>query len=305
FCVVANSAAVACPVVPVAGCDIVVGTGHFDAAFAGDGSDCSRCGREDGVWPVRIRLHLEICFFDCRDWRVIAAVEPDKKAGVMTKAEHLRTKRIGGDSEILRRPVLPVLPMIAAAPAKHDQNAALIGEAEEAFGFELTLEPDGVEVHVLHEVELIAQPVFVCAEEHVLRPTGAADENGLAIHAEEAAAICGELGSNFTNAEADALFIRGAALYGEADGEAFKVRVAHLARPPELWTLYSESRELLGAEDDCLIFVCCELDGLFELYASGSAGDDAFDWAIRRVVKFCVDGDIRAGERAIRKMGDR
>ena len=94
-------------------------------------------------------FHLEIGFLDFRDRRIVAAIEPDQQAGVMAKAEHLRAQGRCGDGEVLRRPVFPVLPVIAAAPAEHDKNAAFVGEAEKVLGFEFAFQTDGVEIHVL------------------------------------------------------------------------------------------------------------------------------------------------------------
>ena len=59
-------------------------------------------------------------------------------------------KRGRGDGQIVGLSSLPVLPVVAAAPAKHDQDALLIGEMEELIGFELAFEANGVEVHVAH-----------------------------------------------------------------------------------------------------------------------------------------------------------
>ena len=84
------------------------------------------------------------------------------------QAQHLRTERGGGNGEILRGPVLPLLPVVTAAPAEHDQDSLLVGEMEEGVGFELALEADGVEVHIADQAELVLQAGFIGAQQHVL-----------------------------------------------------------------------------------------------------------------------------------------
>ena len=66
--------------------------------------------------------------------------------------------------QVFRRPVLPVLPVVAATPAQHHQDALLIGEMKEVFGFELAFEPNGVQVHIAHHAELVAQAGLVGAQ---------------------------------------------------------------------------------------------------------------------------------------------
>ena len=133
--------------------------------------------------------------------------------------------------------------MIAAAPAKHHEDAALIGETEEIVGFELALEADGVEVHVLDEIELVAKPLVVGAQQHILRPACTANQNRFAVHAKQPAAVGGELRRDFANAEVHALFVGDVPVGGEADSEVLEVRLAHLARPPRLWILQREGQE--------------------------------------------------------------
>ena len=62
--------------------------------------------------------------------------------------QHLRAKRCGCDVESSRLPLIPVLPVIAAAPAEHDEDSLLVGEMEEFVGLHLAFEADGIEVHV-------------------------------------------------------------------------------------------------------------------------------------------------------------
>ena len=96
---------------------------------------------------------------------------------------------------------LPVLPVVAAAPAEHHEDALLIGQMEELLGFELAFEADGVEVHVAHHVELVTQALVVGAQQHVLRPACAANQNRLAVYAKQTAAVGGEFRCDLADAE--------------------------------------------------------------------------------------------------------
>ena len=141
---------------------------------------------------------------------------------MLAQAQHLRAQRGSGNGEIFRRPVLPVFPVIAAAPAQHHQDSLLIGEAEEVLGFELAFKADGVQIHVAHHADLVAQAIVVGAQQHVLRPAGAANQNRLAVHAKEAAAVGCEFRRDFANAEVDALFVGLSALSTESSASGVR-----------------------------------------------------------------------------------
>ena len=126
-----------------------------------------------------------------------------------------------------------------------------IGEMKELIGFELAFEANGVQVHVAHQAELVAQAVLIGAQQHVLRPAAAANQNALAVHAEETAAVGREFRGDFADAEVHALLVGHLACDAEAHGEALQMRLAHLVRPPELGIVNAQLRELLGREDDC------------------------------------------------------
>jgi len=132
--------------IPVAGRDVIVRPGHLDAACAGHRGGRGGGGREHGVGPVSLGLDLQVGILHVGWWRTVAAIEPHQKAGMGSQAQHLRAQGGGGDGEVLRGPVFPVLPMIAAAPAQHYQNALLVGQMKELIGFELALQANGVQV---------------------------------------------------------------------------------------------------------------------------------------------------------------
>jgi len=142
---------------------------------------------------VGVGFDFEIGVFDVGGRRAVAAVEPDEQAGVVPQAQHLVVQGRGGDGQIGWGPVLPVLPVVAAAPAEHHEDTLLVGEVKELLGFKFAFQANGVEVHLADELELLAQAFGVGAQQHVLRPAGAADEDAFAVDAEESAAVVGEL----------------------------------------------------------------------------------------------------------------
>ena len=117
------------------------------------------------------------------------------------QAVHLVAQRLFRDGEVLRLPVGPVLPVIAAAPAGDEQNAALVGQIEELFGLQLAFEADGVQSHVLHIAELVAQALRVLAQHHVGRPAAAADQDVLAVDGKQAPVGCEHFGFDLANAK--------------------------------------------------------------------------------------------------------
>src|ERR1700676_5591919 len=97
-------------------------------------------------------------------------------------------------------------------------------------------------------MKLVAKAMIVRSQEHVLRPACAADENRLAVHAEEAAASGVEFRRDFAEAEVHALFVGFDALLDEVDSESLKMRFAHLVRPPRLRIVDVECGELRWRE---------------------------------------------------------
>ena len=214
---------------------------------------------------MRRGFDVEVGFLDIGRRRIVAAVEPDQQAGVMAEAQHLRTQRGSGDGEVFRGPGLPPFPVIAAAPAEHDEDSILVGKIEEVVGVEFSFEADGVEVQIAHHAELLPQPRGIGAQQHVLRPASAADEDGFAVDAEEAAAaVSCKFRGDFADAELDGLLVHRLPLAAEAHGESLKVRIAHLPGPPELRIMDAQLRELLGGEGDGALFVRGKMHGPLE-----------------------------------------
>ena len=110
---------------------------------------------------------------------------------------------------VLRGPLAPVFPMIAAAPAGHDQNSAFIGEVKKLFRLKLSFKSDRVQSHVQNVIKFITQASRIFAQHHVSRPTAATNQNLFAIHGKEPLAVVVEFGGDFTNAELGFGAIRG------------------------------------------------------------------------------------------------
>ncbi len=61
---------------------------------------------------------------------------------------------------IASRPFIPVLPVIAAAPARHDQNSHPICQVEHLVAAQLAFPANRVRMHVLHIIELFDKALF-------------------------------------------------------------------------------------------------------------------------------------------------
>ena len=94
-----------------------------------------------------------------------------------------------------------MLPVIAAAPTGHDQNAFLISFVEEFLCLQFTFEPDRVQTHVLHVAEFVLKPLRVLAQHHVGRPAAAANQDSLAIDTEDPLIVGYYFRRDFTNSE--------------------------------------------------------------------------------------------------------
>src|SRR5208282_6346810 len=104
------------------------------------------------------------------------------------QAIHLIAQRLLCDFKILRLPVRPALPEIAAAPASHDQDSLAVGEIEELFGFKLSFETNRVQPQVPYIPKFVVQSLRVFPKHHVRRPAPAPDQNIFAVDLEGAAA---------------------------------------------------------------------------------------------------------------------
>ena len=76
--------------------------------------------------------------------RIVTSVQEDENARVIAEARDLIAQGSGGDAVLIAFPMLPAFPGIAAGPARHDQNAELVGFVEEFVAVETAFETNGI-----------------------------------------------------------------------------------------------------------------------------------------------------------------
>src|SRR2546423_660518 len=109
------------------------------------------------------------------------------------------------DSELFRSPLGPLFPGAAAHPAGHHENAEAVGALEEAIVLVISLEPQGVEMHVEGVAHLSVLALRLRPEEHVRRPSAAANQDSAAVYAKEPRAFRSVLGGDLANSKAKTL----------------------------------------------------------------------------------------------------
>ena len=176
---------------------------------------------------------------------------------------------------------------------------------EKLFSFELALQADGIQVHVAYHAELVAQAAFIGSQQHILRPAGTPNQDGLAVDAKQPAAIGSKFRGNLANSEFHALLIGLPALRGKAHGQPFEMRLAHLVGPPDSWVANMQRRKLLRSEDHGTVFMGHQLDRLFKSNSCHRAGNHAPDRAPRGVVQLGVHGQVRGTECVVAKVSNR
>ena len=116
---------------------------------------------------------------------------------MIAEPQDLVVEGSGGHLVVLRVPLVPELPLVAAAPPGHDQEPVLVGEVVEELALQLPLEADGVEAHLARVAQLGLEPLAGRGpEHHVGSPAPAADEDRLAVDLEEAVALRRQLGAS-------------------------------------------------------------------------------------------------------------
>ena len=138
----------------------------------------------------------------------------------------------------------PLLPIIAATPASHDQDALLVGKIVERVALHFAFEPHGVEVQVADITKFGFQAIGRFAEEHVGSPASAANQDALPVHAKQQVALRVQFRSDLADPEPDRLNIRHHISDREAHGKIVKIRFAHLFRPPEPGIFDAELRKI-------------------------------------------------------------
>ncbi len=192
---------------PVGGGHPLVGAGHFHPGFPGQIGWLGGRRRQVGIGPPEFlqdshvhRLHLQ------RRW-VIAPVQPHQHAGMIPEAQDLRPLRFGRDLVVLFFPVLPLLPVMAAAPPRHDQNAVPVSQIEEAVGLHLPFHSDGVQVHIPDVPDFRFFSFGRGPQQHIGGPPAPAYEDLSSVDGEVPLPLLVPLRSDFSNAEADDLAV--------------------------------------------------------------------------------------------------
>mmetsp|Transcript_1966 Transcript_1966/g.7100 ORF Transcript_1966/g.7100 Transcript_1966/m.7100 type:complete len:256 (+) Transcript_1966:762-1529(+) len=116
-----------------------IGAAHLHAGGASEGRGEVGSGGECRVGPVLCIERVEVHLLHVGRRQLVAAVEEHQHARVDAQPLHLRTDGFGRHEVVLRRPVLPVLPRVAAAPAGHHEDAVAVGETVELVVLHLAL----------------------------------------------------------------------------------------------------------------------------------------------------------------------
>ena len=179
-------------------------------------------------------------------------------------------KRFCRDFEVTGRPFVPFFPMIATAPARHDQHTHFIGEVEKFIAFQFSFQANGVQVHVANVAELCLELLPGAAQKHVGGPPCATDEYFLAIDSEEQRACVRfydftrckvehlsrlthrtvQFRGNLSNTEPNILLVGNCPINDEACRERIEILRPERSGPPQLWFLHSQLRKLFGTEAD-------------------------------------------------------
>src|SRR5205823_4717903 len=133
--------------------------------------------------------------------RIVAAIQPHQHARMTAQPRNLAGERRLGDLAILWRPLVPMLPMIAAAPTRHHQNPITVREIEELVTLELAFKANGVQAQIANMRKFILHPLMIGAQKHVRRPSATTNQDPAMIDAEELIAIGILLVRNLANSE--------------------------------------------------------------------------------------------------------
>src|SRR3970040_1203303 len=83
-------------------------------------------------------------------------------------------------------PILPVLPVRTATPSGHNQNSLLVSQFKEILRLQLPFQPDRIQVHIFHVLQLGSQSFGQVSQEHIRGPAAPPYKNVLAVDLEYA-----------------------------------------------------------------------------------------------------------------------
>ena len=255
---------------PVGGRHVVVRAPHLHARGPA-GRRLLRGRRDHGRAPVGTLQLVQVGLLHRGRGRVVAAVEPHEDARVGAQAAGLVRERGHGHVAVLVVPLVPLLPLVAAAPADHDQDALLVGQVEQLVRLELSLRADGVEAHLPHVAQLGAQARGVAAQHHVRAPAAAADEDAPPVHLEEPVALVRQLRGHLADPEPDLVAVGEGASRVRLQGERVQVRLSHPVRPPQARVFHVEGGRARGREAHDLLLARPQRDLLGEAHAPEAA----------------------------------
>jgi len=122
---------------------------------------------------------------------MVTAVHPKGYAWMASQPKDLRSQRAGGNGEIIGLPRIPLLPTVAAAPSREDQDSHLVRKIEEFIPFQLSFKPNSVQMHIPNVTQFGAEPGFGRAQQHFRRPTCPPDQHRLMIHTDQKRSLVG------------------------------------------------------------------------------------------------------------------
>ncbi len=176
-----------------------------------------------------------------------------------------------------------------------------IGEVEELIGLELAFQANGVQVHIAHQAELVAQAVVDrCAAACPATSRRRESECGLPLTRNRRLPLAVNSDVISRNPKSTLCSSVTWSLAAEAHREVLQMRLAHLMRPPELGIANVQLRKLLGREDDGAVLMRRQLDRLLEAHSGSRARGHALHRVVGGVVQLGVDGQVGGVERGDR-----
>ena len=217
---------------------------------------------------------------------------------MVSHPEDLIPQRRRSDAVILFIPLVPLLPLVAAAPPRHEEDAVTIRQVIELIAFELPLEADRIEPHLAHVSKFRLEPFGgFGSEQHVRSPAAASNQDGLSVHLEEAMSLVGQLGRHVLNAEGDLLRVSRGTVLRRRQRQRIQLLPAHAIRPPHARLHDRERLDAIGREGDRLALARPERDRLLERRRFDGSADDAAHRRSGHVPDFGADRQRRAIER--------
>ena len=136
-----------------------------------------------------------------------------------------------------------LLPVIAATPSRHHEHALLVRQIEKFLRLHLSFQPDRVQIQVANVAEFGFQPRFRFAQQHVRRPSGAANQQSFAIDREDAMRHSVHLGSNLPDSESRVGRIRNFVLLAQIRVKAREDSARPSAPATKFWDEQPEAAE--------------------------------------------------------------